>query len=245
MDPITSCPAPGTILRVEPMGDRALVVVLGEGIDARVNDQVHSLASTLRKSGLPGILDLVGAYATLTVHYEPSIWAGEETPPYEAITSEILRLWKDARAARVRPSRLVEIPVYYGGDFGPDLEDVARHCGLSSEAVITRHSNPAYKVFMLGFAPGFAYLGGLDPALAVPRRETPRLKVPAGSVGIAGTQTGIYALDTPGGWQIIGRTPLKMFDPSLEEPCFLRPGDRLRFSPIDEAIFHAHAGDNP
>jgi KipI family sensor histidine kinase inhibitor len=243
MSPIASSPT--SVLRVEPMGDRALLVVLGEGIDARVNDQVHGLASTLRKSGLPGILDLVGAYATLTVHYEPSIWAGQGTPPHEAVASEILRLWKEARAASVRPSRLVEIPVCYGGDFGPDLEDVARHCGLSPKAVITRHSSPAYRVFMLGFAPGFAYLGGLDPALAAPRRETPRLKVPAGSVGIAGTQTGIYPLDTPGGWQIIGRTPLKMFDPSLEEPCLLRPGDRLRFSPIDEATLLAHMEDHP
>jgi KipI family sensor histidine kinase inhibitor len=245
MDPITSCPAPGAILRVEPMGDRALILVLGEGISARVNDRVHGLVSTLRESGLPGIQDLVGAYATLTVHYEPSIWAGRETPPHEALASEIRRLWKEAGAASLRPSRPVEILVCYGGDFGPDLEEVARRCGLSPETVISRHASPAYRVFMLGFAPGFAYLGGLDPALTTPRRESPRPRVPAGSVGIAGTQTGIYPLDTPGGWQIIGRTPLKMFDPALKEPCLLRPGDRLRFSPIDEATFLAHAGDHP
>lgn len=245
MHPIPCRPAPGAILRVEPMGDRALLVVLGEGIDAQVNDQVHGLVSTIRKSGLPGILDLVGAYATVTVHYEPSIWAGQGTPPHEAVTSEILRLWKETGASSLRPSRLVEIPVCYGGDFGPDLEEVAHHCGLSPKAVITRHSSSAYRVFMLGFAPGFAYLGGLDPTLATPRRETPRLKVPAGSVGIAGAQTGIYPLDTPGGWRIIGRTPLKLFDPSLEEPCLLGPGDRLLFSPIDEATFHAHTEDRP
>ncbi len=243
MSPIASSPA--SVLRVEPMGDRALLVVLGEGIDARVNDQVHGFVSTLRESALPGILDLVGAYATLTVHYEPSIWAVQGTPPHEAVRAEILRLWKEAGAASLRPSRPVEIPVCYGGDFGPDLEEVARYCGLSPVAVITRHSSPAYRVFMLGFAPGFAYLGGLDPALATPRRETPRLRVPAGSVGIAGIQTGIYPLDTPGGWQIIGRTPLKMFDPALEEPCLLGPGDSLRFFSIDEAAFHAKKEGRP
>ena len=228
---------PDAVLRVEPLGDRALLVVFGEGIDASVNDRVHGLVSILRESGLPGVLDLVPAYATLTVHYDPSSWARPGTLPHEAIRSEILRLWKEARAASLRPSRPVEIPVCYGGEFGPDLEEVARHCGLSATSVIARHSRPEYRVFMLGFAPGFAYLGGLDPSIAVPRRETPRLKVPAGSVGIAGTQTGIYPSDSPGGWQIIGRTPLKMFDPSLEEPCRLGPGDRLRFVAIEEAAF--------
>jgi KipI family sensor histidine kinase inhibitor len=237
METNAAIPPSGPILRVEPLGDRALLVVFGEGIDANVNDQVHGLVSTLRESGLPGILDLVGAYATLTVHYDPSSWARPGTLPHEAVRSEILRLWKEARAASLRPSRLVEIPVCYGGEFGPDLEDVAQHCGLSAKAIIARHSCPEYRVFMLGFAPGFAYLGGLDPSIAAPRRETPRLKVPAGSVGIAGTQTGIYPLDTPGGWQIIGRTPLKLFDPSLEEPCLLGPGDRLRFIAIEKAAF--------
>jgi KipI family sensor histidine kinase inhibitor len=227
----------GAVLRVEPLGDRALLVVFGECIDANVNDQVHGLVSKLRESGLPGVLDFVPAYATLTVHYDPSKWERPGTLPHDAVRSEILRLWKEARAASPRPSRLMEIPICYGGEFGPDLEDVAHHCGLSAKAIIARHSCPEYRVFMLGFAPGFAYLGGLDPGIAVPRRETPRLKVPAGSVGIAGTQTGIYPLDIPGGWQIIGRTPLKLFDPSLEEPCLLGPGDRLRFVAIEKAAF--------
>lgn len=237
METNTTIPTSGAIFRVESLGDRALLVVFGECIDADVNDRVHGLFSILRESELPGVLDLVPAYATLTVHYDPSSWSRPGTLPYDAVRSEILRLSKEARAASPRPPRLVEIPVRYGGEFGPDLEDVAHHCGLSARALIARHSCPEYRVFMLGFAPGFAYLGGLDPALATPRRETPRLKVPAGSVGIAGTQTGIYALDTPGGWQIIGRTPLKLFDPSLEEPCLLGPGDRLRFVAIEKAAF--------
>lgn len=245
MPPIKPCPGFGAILRVEPMGDRALILVLGEGIDDAVNDRVHGLVSTLRKRGLPGVLDIVPGYATVTVHYQPSIWAGLGPPPHEAVASEILGLWKEAGARGARPFRLMEIPVCYGGDFGPDLEAVADHCGLSPAVVIARHSSPEYRVFMLGFTPGFAYLGGLDPALLTPRRETPRLKVPAGSVGIAGTQTGIYPLDTPGGWQIIGRTPLKLFDPSLEEPCLLGPGDRLRFFSIPEAAFHTIGGGGP
>jgi KipI family sensor histidine kinase inhibitor len=125
----------------------------------------------------------------------------------------------------------VEIPVCYGLEYGPDLDAVAAHCGLSPDEVIARHTAAEYRVYMLGFSPGFPYLGGLDPNIAAPRRETPRIKVPAGSVGIAGMQTGIYPLESTGGWQIIGRTPMRLFDPGLEEPCLLRPGDRLRFVP--------------
>jgi inhibitor of KinA len=127
------------------------------------------------------------------------------------------------------------LPVCYGGAFGPDLLDLARHCGLGPEEVVARHTGACYQVYLLGFAPGFPYLGGLDPALAAPRRATPRILVARGSVGIAGLQTGVYPLDTPGGWQIIGRTPLALFDAGRAEPCLLRPGDRLRFTAIDAA----------
>jgi inhibitor of KinA len=137
----------------------------------------------------------------------------------------------------------VEIPVCYGGEFGPDLAEVARLCALSEEEVIARHAAASYRVYMIGFSPGFAYLGGLDAAIAAPRRATPRTLVPAGSVGIAGLQTGIYPLATPGGWQIIGQTPKRLFLPEREAPCLLSPGDTLRFVPIGAEAFRASAGD--
>jgi inhibitor of KinA len=139
----------------------------------------------------------------------------------------------------------VELPVCYGGEFGPDLEEVAARCGLSAAEVMARHSTAEYRVYMLGFSPGFPYLGGLDPAIAAPRRETPRLRVPAGSVGIAGMQTGIYPQESPGGWQIIGRTPGRLFRPDRAEPCLLGPGDRLRFVPVGPEAFRAAAGAGP
>ncbi len=213
-------------LRVEPMGDQALLAVLGDRIDPGVNDRVHRLAGLIREASVPGVTDLVPAYATLAVHYDPGAWL------FEPLGRELARLWAGSAQARLPEPRRVEIPVRYGGEFGPDLAEVASRCGLTEDEVVARHSAAEYRVYMLGFAPGFAYLGGLDPAIAAPRRSTPRTRVPAGSVGIAGMQTGIYPLETPGGWQIIGRSPRPLFRPESAEPCLLRPGDRLRFVPI-------------
>jgi KipI family sensor histidine kinase inhibitor len=222
---------------VEPLGDRALLVVLGEGIDGAVNDRVHHLAALLRERNLPGLHDLVPAYATLAVHYDPAAWAAHPRGPHAGLRAELEKLWH-AHGDTVRTQgRVVELPVCYGGEHGPDLGEMAFHCGLTEPALVSRHAGDAYRVFMLGFAPGFAYLGGLAPGLAAPRRPTPRPRVPAGSVAIAGLQTGIYALDTPGGWQIIGRTPRRLFDPALDEPCLLRPGDQVRFVAISAAEF--------
>jgi KipI family sensor histidine kinase inhibitor len=230
-------------LQVEALGDRALLVVLGKGIDPDVNGQVHKLAALLRKRGLPGVHDLVPAYATVAVHYDPAAWSGGKVPPNERLGREIIRLWKSAGTAALPAPRQVEIPVCYGGEFGPDLAEVARLCALSEEEVIARHGAASYRVYMIGFSPGFAYLGGLDAAIAAPRRATPRTLVPAGSVGIAGLQTGIYPLATPGGWQIIGQTPKRLFLPEREAPCLLSPGDTLRFVPIGAEAFRASAGD--
>jgi len=224
-------------LRVEPLGDEALLVVLGEGIDGAVNDRVHHFAGLLQGSALPGLRDLVPAYATLAVHYDPAAWADFGQTPYAALAAALERIWRTAGGAAPLPGRVVEIPVCYGGQYGPDLGEMALHRGMAEADLIARHAADAYRVFMLGFAPGFAYLGGLAPGLAAPRRATPRARVPAGSVAIAGLQTGIYALETPGGWQIIGRTPLRLFDPSLDPPCLLRPGDRVQFRPIPESAF--------
>ena len=237
-------PRPGP-LQVEPLGDRALVAVLGDRIDPDVNARVHQLAALVRARKLAGVTDLVPAYATLTVHYDPARWAGRGAPPHQALREELLRVWGCARALAPGQARRVELPVCYGGEFGPDLEEVAARCGLSAAEVVARHSRAEYRVYMLGFSPGFAYLGGLDPAIAAPRRETPRLKVPAGSVGIAGKQTGIYPLESPGGWQIIGRTPGTLFRPDRAEPCLLGPGDLLRFVPVGPESFHAALAAGP
>ena len=234
-----STPTKAAPLRMEPLGDQALLVILGDRIDPGVNDQVHQLAALVGAGGLPGVTDLVPAYATLAVHYDPAAWNAA------ALRAELDRIWADAAAAAPPAPRLVEIPVCYGLGFGPDLAEVAAHCGLAEAEIIARHSAAEYRVYMLGFAPGFAYLGGLDPAIAAPRRQTPRLKVPAGSVGIAGMQTGIYPLETPGGWQIIGRSPQRLFRPGQADPCLLRPGDRLRFVPIDLDAYLAFAEERP
>jgi KipI family sensor histidine kinase inhibitor len=230
-------------LKVEPLGDRGLLLILGEGIDAHVNDRVHQLAIALRQRALPGVHDLVPAYATLAVHYDPACWIQNETSPHAALATAIQQVWRMAETDPPSIPRHLDIPVCYGGVFGPDLEDVAAHCGLSRGTVIDRHTAVEYRVFMLGFTPGFPYLGELDPILATPRRATPRPKVAAGSVGIAGKQTGIYSLDTPGGWQIIGRTPRRLFDATIPEPCLLRPGDRITFRAIDEAEYLRLSGD--
>jgi KipI family sensor histidine kinase inhibitor len=220
------------------LGDCALLFSFGAAIEARVNDRVHRLAGLIRASGLPGILDVVPAYATLAVYFDPLVWAGA------ALGAELLRQARGAGAAPA-PGRTVTIPVLYGGEAGPDLLELAGHCGLSPEQVVARHAAPDYRVYLLGFAPGFPYLGGLDPALAAPRRATPRLRVPRGSVGIAGLQTGVYPLETPGGWQLIGRTPLALFDPEAADPCLLHPGDRLRFQAIGPERYRELAEGRP
>lgn len=227
--------------RLEPLGDRCLMVVFPAVVDPAVNGAVHALAAALTDS-LPAGCELVPAFRTLAVHWRPAPnapgqdWAGA----LEAQLNELL-------AAGYRPAadagRVVTIPVCYGGDYGPDLESVAVACGLSPEDVIARHAASPHRVYMLGFTPGFPYLGGLDPGLALPRRATPRLQVAAGSVAIAREQSAVYPLESPGGWHLIGRTPLALFNPQATSPCLLQPGDRVRFTPITPARFAALAAE--
>jgi inhibitor of KinA len=206
-----------------------------DGISAEINQRVRQIHATLAADPIPGVVETVPAYADLTVYYDPARIGIDDLPA--AIRARLARM-----ATFVPPAgREITIPVLYGGADGPDLQEVARVAALSPDDVIARHSAGCYPVFMLGFAPGFCYLGGLDPALACPRRATPRLRVPAGSVGIAGQQTGIYPLESPGGWQIIGRTPLPLFDPTAADPFPIRPGDTLRFRPIDAPTYAALA----
>lgn len=211
----------GSVPQAALLGDSALLFTFSGRIDPADNARVHALAAGVAALGLPGIRALVPSYSALAVHFDPLAWDPADLERALAAAGE-------APAAPAE-TRIVEIPVRYGGEDGPDLASVAAHCNLSPEEVVRRHAGGTYRVHFLGFAPGFPYLGGLDPALAAPRLDAPRTRVRAGSVGIAGAQTGIYPLDSPGGWRLIGRTPLALFDPGRLEPCLLRPGDLLRF----------------
>ncbi|NPV85243.1 MAG: 5-oxoprolinase subunit PxpB [Anaerolineae bacterium] len=210
----------------KPVGDSAIVVVFGEQIELALNRRVHAFDREVQRRQLPGVIETVPAYCSLLVHYNLL-----ETD-YTTLLTQLQHLLALCDDAKELPSRLVEIPVIYGGERGADLPFVAQHNHLSVEEVIALHSGAEYTVFMMGFTPGFPYLGGMNPAIATPRLETPRIHVPAGSVGIAGSQTGVYPVDSPGGWRLIGYTPLKLFDPTLNPPCLLTPGDRVRFVPV-------------
>lgn len=206
------------------MGDAAILVELGDVLDAALNARVHALAR--RVEALRGVTAVVPGYATLLVEYDPA------QCEYDALCHEIQNALHIGDAAVVNHTRVIEIPVKYGGEYGPDLEFVARHNGITPAEVVNVHARTTYQVFMLGFAPGFPYLGIVDEKIAAPRLETPRKRVPAGSVGIAGRQTGIYPRESPGGWRLIGRTDVPLFDPTREPPTLLRAGDHVRFVPI-------------
>jgi len=226
--------------RLYLLGDAAVVLELGQAIAPATHRLLQALARLLDQQPLPGLREYVPAFTTLTVYYDPVALSGPGRPaPYEQVASYLQALWPAALAAAAdyAPGPVVEIPVCYGGDFGPDLGLVASHAQLSAAEVIARHTQPEYLVYMVGFAPGFPYLGGLDARLATPRRAAPRSLVPAGAVGIAGLQTGVYSLPTPGGWQLIGRTPRRLFDAARAQPSLLQAGDRLRFVPISELEF--------
>jgi len=205
------------------LGDSALLVQLGDEIDLTINQRVHTLAALIHVSALAGIIETVPAYATLLVHYDPLMLAEGE-----------IRQWIRAKLdqlqyANARKPRQLEVPVRYGGEYGIDLEFVANYHHLAVEDVIRIHSEKRYTIYMMGFTPGFPYMGKLEHAIVTPRLEIPRTRVPAGTVAIAGSQTGIYPIDSPGGWRLIGHTPLRLFDPKSESPFLFSPGDEVRF----------------
>jgi inhibitor of KinA len=218
-----------------PLGDSAIVLAVGAGLDESVLARVRTIASALERDLPAGVTDIVPAFATVTVFYDPAHVAN-----FASLCATL-----EARAARAEaalPSgdtRTIEVPVCYGGEFGPDLADVAARAGATPEQVVALHRGGNYLVHAIGFLPGFAYLGGLPVKIHTPRRATPRTQVPAGAVGIGGALTGVYPLATPGGWNLIGRTPLRMFDPARAEPALLRAGDRVRFRAITPEEFAA------
>lgn len=218
---------------VEPLGEDALLLRFGDSIDAAINQRVHACAAALQRDRPAWLIDLVPAFATLALCIDIDAFADTAEPlaePRRWLASRDFDASGETAAASVRSHR---IDVRYGGEFGSDLEAVAAHARLSPQQIIDRHCAAEYRVGMLGFAAGFPYLIGMDPALAMPRHATPRTAVSAGSVGIAGAQTGIYPRSGPGGWQIIGRTDVSLFDASRREPALLQPGDIVRFVDAD------------
>jgi inhibitor of KinA len=224
--------------KIVPAGDSALIVELEARIDPGINARAVALAETVASKNLAGIRDVVPTYCSVAIYFDPL------HTDYDQLIALLEREAAETAASACTDREPVRIPVCYGGDLGPDLPDVALFAHLSEGEVIATHSSSGYRVFMLGFVAGFAYLGTVDERIAMPRHATPRRRVPIGSVGIAGRQTGVYPAETPGGWRIIGRTPIKPFDPTRAEPFLMKAGDMVRFDPIDRASYDRAAADS-
>ncbi|MCD8096915.1 MAG: 5-oxoprolinase subunit PxpB [Lachnospiraceae bacterium] len=218
-------------IKIVAAGDSSILIEFGSEINPEINRKITSTVQLIRAQQIEGIVDMIPAFCSLLINYDPRIIT------YERIQSRMAELVKMDVKASAQKKKVFEIPVCYGGDFGPDIENIAANAGLSVEEVIKIHSSSDYLIYMLGFLPGFCYLGGLDERIHTPRLANPRVKIPAGSVGIGGSQTGIYPLDSPGGWQLMGLTPVKTYDPDRETPILLEAGDYIRFVPIDREEF--------
>ncbi|MCY6369191.1 5-oxoprolinase subunit PxpB [Clostridium ganghwense] len=234
------------LVQINPMGDSAIIIKFNKEININTHLKIKSLSKYLDRNPFKGMIEYVPSFVTMTIFYNPLEVIKEaknkqplqNKTPYEIvflIVEDILSKVKDN--IKDNP-RIVEIPVCYGEEFGPDLKFVAEHNKLSIEEVIEIHSSCENRVYMIGFAPGFPYLAGMAEKISAPRRKTPRLSIPAGSVGIAGKQTGVYPISTPGGWQLIGKTPLKLFRPEREIPSLLQAGDLIKFKPISKEEYH-------
>lgn len=233
------------MLNTTPLGDSALILHVAERLGSdprRTLDLVIACLQKLRAADVPAVTDLAPAYTTIGVYYDPvsAVVAGaSEDAIFDWMSQAVIKACAGEKPKRLKRTEapVVEIPVCYEGEFAPDLEDVARHARLTMPEVVALHSGTEYHVHCLGFSPGFPYLGGLPAELATPRRAHPRARVPAGAVGIGGDQTGIYPNASPGGWNLIGRSPVRLFDPASEPPALLRAGDTVRFVPITRAAF--------
>ncbi len=218
-------------MRILPAGDLSLVVEFGNEISTACNDLVRQLNQSLRKNEIKGIIETVPTFRSLLVYYDPL------KITYKKLCKYIQSVSNADGDIKAKTNRIIEVPVCYGGKYGEDLVDVAKHVGMSEAEVINIHSGVDYLIYMLGFLPGFPYLGGLDKRLETPRLSNPRTSIPAGSVGIGGEQTGVYPIVSPGGWRLIGRTPLKLYDSERENPTLYQAGEYIHFQPIDEAEF--------
>ena len=209
------------------------MVRFGDALDERIGRRCLAAARLLREADLPGVTDIVPSFTALAVHYRP----GPGGPGHAQLAGHIAQVFEHGIPVDELEGREIEIPVCYGGEHGPDLAEVAARAGITEDEVVALHTRPGSIVFMVGFAPGHPYIGVHDEKLAVPRRDTPRLLLPAGAVAIANRQTVIHPGGLPGGWNIIGATPLTLFDPAREPASLLAPGDRIRFTPIDAQTF--------
>ncbi len=233
------------MMKFSALGDQAVVVTFGETIDLDIYENVQHLYRLLQENPFYGMIECVPSFASLTVYYDGyKVWEKNERKimPYDFICEYVKGvLHKNQNKVQLQYD-CISIPVCYGGKYGPDLEEVAAYHKLSTSDVIRLHSEANYFVYMLGFTPGFPYLGGMPKELETPRKQTPRLQIAPGSVGIGGSQTGIYPLETPGGWNIIGRTPVSLFQPTRQPPTYVQSGMYLRFIPITEEEFLAMEG---
>lgn len=211
---------------VQPLGDLGIRVGFPQVISPEVNRMIRAFSWLLEKEAIPGIREVVPTYTALSIYYDPMVIS------YGEMAAQLQMLQKKIGEVSLPPARRVEIPVLYGGEAGPDLHYVATYHRLTEEEVVHLHSEKPYLVYMIGFAPGFPYLGGLSELLSTPRLTNPRARIPGGSVGIGGSQTGIYSIDAPGGWQIIGHTPIRLYDPTEAEPILLKAGDFAQFVPV-------------
>ena len=218
-------------MRFLPAGDLALSVELGDDISVEVNTRVRALEFLIGQKALPGVVETVPAYRSLLVYYDPGV------VDYDTLCAALEALAEQASATAMPPAREVELPCCYGGELGPDLEAAARRLELSPDELVRLHAGAEYLVYFIGFTPGLPYMTGAPERLTIPRLDTPRVKVPAGTVGIGGIQCCVYSVESPGGFWLLGRTPLRLYDPEAAEPTLLRPGDRVRFRPIDRAEF--------
>jgi len=209
-------------------GDRALVIEFGDSIEEQINSKIRSLTLAMASEGIIGIIETIPTYRSLMVIYEPMLIQLDE------LIDKVKSIESKMDEMKLPDAKVIQIPTLYGGEYGPDIDFVAEHNKISSDEVIKIHTSMEYLIYMIGFTPGFPYLGGMNDKIATPRLQSPRGKIPAGSVGIADKQTGIYPIESPGGWQLIGRTPVKLYDSCRKEPVLLNAGDYIKFVQIDE-----------
>ncbi|MGJ7919192.1 5-oxoprolinase subunit PxpB [Neobacillus sp. LXY-4] len=225
---------------LDPLNEQAIMIIFGKEISEATLNKVQAVASFLETNPFPWLIEYVPAFTTITIYYDPiKVLSISSTGklPYDFVYEQIDKSIKGITLAEENQARVVSIPVCYGEQYGPDLEFVAKYNHLTTEEVIEIHSGSEYIVYMIGFSPGFPYLGGLSNKIYTPRKSSPRQRIPAGSVGIAGKQTGVYPIETPGGWQIIGQTPITLFQPNSTPPSLLQTGDKIKFFPISHEEF--------
>lgn len=215
-------------LRYLPSGDSSLIIEVGNEISENINKKIRDLVYCINKAKIKGIVELIPTYSTILISYDPIKIS------FNGLVEKLKEVEKNMKEIKLPEALVIHIPTLYGGEYGKDIQYVSKHNNITTKEVIKIHSEAKYLVYMLGFTPGFPYLGGMSEKISTPRLKTPREKIPAGSVGIAGSQTGIYPIDSPGGWRLIGRTPIKLFNLDREKEVLLKAGDYLKFYPIDE-----------